>query len=148
MCVHSDMNMLSVLDYAVNVLKVKHIVVAGHYGCGGVEAALSNRRFGLIDNWLRHVQHVRDKHAAILAQLEDDHQRLRRLCELNVIEQVVNVCQTTIVQEAWQRGQTLAVHGWIYGVADGLLRELGITVHQPSMLAQQYNHAIDMLSQP
>jgi len=94
------------------------------------------------------VQHVRDKHAAILAQLEDDHQRLRRLCELNVIEQVVNVCQTTIVQEAWQRGQTLAVHGWIYGVADGLLRELGITVHQPSMLAQQYNHAIDMLSQP
>jgi carbonic anhydrase len=146
--VHTDLNCLAVLQYAVEVLQVRHIIVCGHYGCGGVEAALSNRRFGLIDNWLRHVQHVRDKHAAILAQLEDDHQRLRRLCELNVIEQVVNVCQTTIVQEAWQRGQTLAVHGWIYGVADGLLRELGITVHQPSMLAQQYNHAIDMLSQP
>jgi carbonic anhydrase len=140
--VHSDLNCLAVLQYAVDVLGVRHIIVCGHYGCGGVEAALHNRSFGLIDNWLRHVQDVRNKHAHLLADCGDDAHRLRRLCELNVIEQVLNVCQTTIVQSAWQRGQTLAVHGWIYGVANGLLRDVGMTIAQPEALASQYDQAL------
>jgi carbonic anhydrase len=140
---HSDLNCLAVLQYAVDVLDVRHIIVCGHYGCGGVEAALHNRSFGLIDNWLRHVQDVRNKHAGLLEACHDDAQQFQRLCELNVIEQVVNVCQTTMVQGAWQRGQALAVHGWIYGVADGLLRDLGITVTQPAELASHYARALE-----
>lgn len=140
--VHSDLNCLAVLQYAVEVLGVRHTIVCGHYGCGGVEAALHNRSFGLIDNWLRHVQDVRNKHAHLLADSRDDAHRLRRLCELNVIEQVLNVCQTTIVQSAWQRGQALAVHGWIYGVANGLLRDVGMTIAQPEALASQYEQAL------
>ncbi|HEX8144538.1 MAG TPA: carbonate dehydratase [Pyrinomonadaceae bacterium] len=123
---HTDFNCLSVMQYAVDVLKVKHIIVCGHYGCGGVQAAMENRRMGLIDNWLRHVQDVVLKHKALLARLEDEQQRRDRLCELNVVEQVLNVGQTTIVQSAWERGQELAVHGWIYGLHDGLVRDLGI----------------------
>src|SRR5215210_4816986 len=119
--VHSDLNCLAALHYAVDVLRVEHIIVCGHSGCGGVEAALRNRSFGLIDNWLRHVQDVRNKHAAALTACRDDAHQLLRLCELNVVEQVVNVCQTTIVQSAWQRDQALAVHGWIYRVGDGIL---------------------------
>jgi carbonic anhydrase len=140
--VHSDLNCLAVLQYAVDVLGVHYIIVCGHYGCGGVEAALHNRSFGLIDNWLRHVQDVRNKHADVLSACRNDTHQHQRLCELNVIEQVVNVCQTTMVQSAWQRGQILAVHGWIYGLADGLLREVGMTITRSEDLAPQYEQAL------
>ncbi|HEY8413939.1 MAG TPA: carbonate dehydratase [Pyrinomonadaceae bacterium] len=126
--VHTDFNCLSVMQYAVDVLKVNHIIVCGHDGCGGVKAAMDNVQFGLIDNWLRHVQDVMDEHKEELAKLEDESERLDRLCELNVIEQVKSVSRTTIVQNAWQRGQELVVHGWIYGLQDGLLRDLGISI--------------------
>jgi carbonic anhydrase len=129
--VHTDLNCLSVMQFAVDVLKVRHIIVCGHYGCSGVRAALFGDRLGLIDNWLRHVQDVRRKHEAALAALRDESQRSDRLCELNVVEQVANVCQTTIVREAWERGQPLAVHGWIYSLQDGLLRDLDTTVTSP-----------------
>lgn len=140
--VHSDLNCLAVLQYAVEVLAVEHIIVCGHYACGGVEAVLHNRSFGLIDNWLRHVHDVAAKHAQLLSVCRDDDQRFQRLCELNVIEQVVNVCRTTIVQGAWQRGQALAVHGWIYGLRDGLLRDVGMTITQSKDLALQYEQAL------
>jgi carbonic anhydrase len=122
--VHSDLNCLSVMQFAVDVLKVEHIIVCGHYGCTGVSAALQNRRVGLADNWLHHVQDVHHKHAARVATLDDVPGRIDRLCELNVIEQVANVCQTTIVGDAWDRGQRLAVHGWVYGLKDGLVHDL------------------------
>ena len=140
--VHTDLNCLSVMQYAVDALKVKHIIVCGHYGCGGVNAALYNFKLGLIDNWLRHVQDVRQKHAAVLAAVKDESQRLDRLCELNVIEQVANVCQTTIVQNAWERGQELAVHGWIYGLSDGILRDLRICITNQNELATAYDGAL------
>ena len=124
--VHTDLNCLSVLQYAVDVLAVKHVIVCGHYGCGGVDAALEGTRHGLIDNWLRHVMDVAEKHALEIASVPEA-QRLNRLCELNVIEQVVNVCQTTIVEDAWARDQDLTVHGLIYGLQDGLLRDLGVS---------------------
>ena len=126
--VHTDFNCLSVMHFAVDVLKVEHIIVCGHHGCGGVKAAMDNLQLGLIDNWLRHVQDVLEEHKELLATIDDENQRLDRLCELNVIEQVLNVGRTTIVQNAWQRGQELAVHGWIYGLQDGLLRDLGVTI--------------------
>jgi carbonic anhydrase len=126
--VQTDLNCLSVMQFAVEVLRVRHIIVCGHYGCGGIRAALEDVRLGLIDNWLRLVQDVRDRHAALLAELDDPQQKLNRLCELNVIEQVRHVAKTTIVQEAWDRGQPLSIHGWIYGVHDGLLRDLGVSV--------------------
>ena len=129
--VHTDLNCLSVLQYAVDVLRVKHVIVCGHYGCGGVAAALAGTRHGLIDNWLRHVTDVREKHAAELTALPQD-RRLDRLCELNVVEQVVNVSQTTVVRDAWARGQELTVHGWIYDLRDGLLRDLGRCVTEPA----------------
>ncbi len=140
--VHTDLNCLSVLQYAVEVLKVRHVIVCGHYGCGGVEAAARDLKLGLIDNWLRHVQDVRHKHALLLDAIEDDTVRLRRLCELNVIEQVVNVCQTTVVQDAWDRGQSLTVHGWIYGLQDGRLRDLGLCAADPDELASCYAEAV------
>ncbi|HYH86011.1 MAG TPA: carbonate dehydratase [Pyrinomonadaceae bacterium] len=140
--VHTDLNCLSVMQYAVDVLEVKHIIVCGHYGCGGVKAALHNYKLGLIDNWLRHVQDVREKHSTLLAGVGDESERLDRLCELNVIEQVLNVCQTTIVQNAWERGQELAVHGWVYGLSDGLLRDLNIGTAGQDELATVYNNAI------
>lgn len=123
--VHTDLNCLSVLQFAVDELEVRHIIVCGHYGCGGVRAAIDGHAHGLIDNWLRHVQDVQRTHAARLAGLASLEARVDRLCELNVIEQVRNVARTTIVQEAWRRGQPLDLHGWIYGLADGLLRDLG-----------------------
>ncbi len=126
--VHTDFNCLSVLQYAVEVLKVEHIIVCGHYGCGGVRAALQNLQLGLIDNWLRHVQDVMQKHEATLSAIGDEAERLNKLCELNVVEQVLNVSRTTIVQSAWQRGQELAVHGWVYGLHDGLLRDMEMRV--------------------
>ncbi|HEX8635891.1 MAG TPA: carbonate dehydratase [Pyrinomonadaceae bacterium] len=140
--VHTDLNCLSVIQYAVEVLKVKHVIVCGHYGCGGVRAALDNRKHGLIDNWLRHVQDVKHQHAASLAALANHDERLRRLCELNVIEQVLSVCRTTIVQNAWESGQELAVHGWIYGLEDGLLRELDICITCQDELAAKYKSAV------
>ena len=126
--VHSDLNCLSVIQFAVDVLKVQHIMVVGHYGCGGVRAALFDQRVGLADNWLHHVHDVRDKHADALKAIGLDDRRLDRLCELNVIEQVANVCQTTIVRDAWESGQELAIHGWVYGLKNGLLRDLNVTV--------------------
>ena len=124
---HSDLNCLSTVQFAVEVLQVRHIIVCGHYGCGGVLAALRDERLGLVDNWLRHVQDVRWKHQAELEALETEAQRHRRLCELNVTEQVVNVCQTTVLRDAWARGQELAVHGWVYDIQDGIIRDLGVS---------------------
>ena len=126
--VHTDLNCLSALQFAVDVLRVGHVIVCGHYGCGGVLAALRDEKLGLIDNWLRHVQDVRGKHRVRLNALESEPQRHARLCELNVIEQVVNVSQTTVVRDAWLRGQALSIHGWIYSLRDGLLRDLGMCV--------------------
>jgi carbonic anhydrase len=132
--VHTDLNCLSVMQFAVDVLRVRHIIVCGHYGCGGVQAALENASFGLIDNWLRHVQDVLEKHAAALASETDKAARLKLLCELNVKEQVANVCRTTVVQNAWERGQELSVHGWVYGLKDGLLRDLDVCITCPEDL--------------
>lgn len=125
--VHTDLNALSVIEFAVNVLQVKHIIVCGHYGCSGVKAALNNKRMGLVDNWLRHIQDVRDAHGTYLAKVQVDLQH-DRLCELNVIEQVRHVAQTSAVQDAWARGQELTIHGWAYGVHDGFLRDLAASV--------------------
>ena len=144
--VHTDLNCLSVIQFAVDVLKVKHLIVCGHYGCGGVQAALDNSRLGLIDNWLRHVQDVRQKHEELLAGMEQE-QRVNKLCELNVIEQVSNVCQTTIVQGAWERGQDVAVHGWIYGLSDGIIRDLNVSTSKQEELSTSYNRAIAVCGQ-
>ena len=143
--VHTDFNCLAVMQFAVDVLKVEHIIVCGHYGCGGVQAAMDNLQFGLIDNWLRHVQDVLHEHKDQLAQIVDESERVDRLCELNVIEQVMNVSRTTIVQNAWERGQELVVHGWIYGLEDGLLRDLEISVDRAENAAPAYRRAIPSL---
>lgn len=139
---HTDLNCLSVIQFAVDVLKVKHIIVVGHYGCSGVGAALRGDRIGLSDNWLRHVQDVRQKHEARLAALPDARARGDRLCELNVIEQSANVCQTTIVQDAWERGQDLTVHGWVYGLRDGLVRDLAFSANSGGEAAERYAAAL------
>lgn len=144
--VHTDLNCLSVIQFAVDVLAVKHIIVCGHYRCGGVQAALFGSKLGLIDNWLRHVQDVRLKHEALLADVVEDSQRVDRLCSLNVIEQVVNVCQTTIVQQAWERGQTLSVYGWVYGLDDGLIRDLNMRTSSQNEVATAYRSAIAAIS--
>jgi carbonic anhydrase len=125
--VHTDLNCLSVIQYAVDVLAVEHVIVCGHYGCGGVRAALSSASLGLIDNWLRHVQDVRDRNRPAIDAAAGDEARADLLCELNVVTQVRNVCQTTIVQDAWRRSQSLSVHGWIYSLQDGLLRDLHVS---------------------
>ncbi|HEY8120755.1 MAG TPA: carbonate dehydratase [Myxococcota bacterium] len=140
--VHTDLNCLSVLQFAIDVLHVKHIIVCGHYGCGGVGAALRRERHGLVDNWLGHVHDVVVKHEARLAGIADEAKRLARVCELNVIEQVVNVAQTTVVRDAWQRGQAVTLHGWIYGIQDGLLRDLKMTAQRPEELAPLHEAAI------
>lgn len=140
--VHTDVNCLSVMQFAVDVLKVDHVIVCGHYACGGVQAAMDNLQLGLIDNWLRHVQDVMHNHDALLKNIEGDAQRLNRLCELNVIEQVLNVSRTTIVQNAWARGQELAVHGWIYGVDNGLVRDLDIRIANQMELQEAYEAAV------
>ena len=126
--VHTDLNCLSVLQFAVDVLGIRHVIVCGHYGCGGIKAALDGRSLGLIDNWLRHIQDVGERHAGILAALPDGDARQRCLCELNVIEQARNVARTTLVGDAWRRGQSLVLHGWIYDLADGALRDLEISM--------------------
>jgi carbonic anhydrase len=143
--VHTDLNCLSVMQFAVDLLKVRHIIVCGHYGCSGVLAALRRDRLGLSDNWLRHIQDVREKHEESLARLGDDAQAASRLCELNVIEQVANVCQTTIVLEAWERAQELTIHGWIYGLRDGLLRDLNVTITNSAEAPVIYENALAKL---
>ncbi|HTU21628.1 MAG TPA: carbonate dehydratase [Gemmataceae bacterium] len=140
--VHTDLSCLSTVQYAVEALRVEHIIVCGHYGCGGVLAALRDDKLGLIDNWLRHVQDVCGKHRAALNALPDELSRHHRLCELNVIEQVVNVSQTTVVRDAWSRGQKLSIHGWIYALRDGLLRDLGMCVSAESELLRCYETAL------
>jgi len=140
--VHADLNCLSVIQFAVDMLKVEHILVTGHYGCGGVQASMTGTRVGLADNWLRHVGDVANKHAALLEEVELDALRHARLCELNVIEQVVNVCQTTIVQDAWARGQALSVHGWCYSLLDGRVNDLGLGVSSTDELQSSYEDAI------
>lgn len=140
--VHTDFNCLSALQFAVEVLHVSHIIVCGHYGCGGVHAAMQNLQLGLIDNWLRHVQDVMRNHEEALAGINDDKKRFDKLCELNVAEQVLNVSRTTIVQNAWERGQTLAVHGWIYSIGDGLLRDLELSVTNQKDLSEAFEDTI------
>lgn len=147
MVLHTDLNCLSVIQYAVDVLKVRHIIVSGHYGCGGVQAAVRNDKLGLIDNWLRHVQDIQQKHTALLRAIGDQGDLVNRMCELNVIEQVINVSKTTIVQDAWARGQRLTVHGWIYGVADGRLRDLGLSVTQDTDISSAYAMVVADLGQ-
>ncbi len=139
--VHADLNCLSAIQFAVDVLRVKHIIVCGHYGCGGVLAALRDEKLGLIDNWLRHVQDVRWKYQSDLDALDAEGPRHRRLCELNVIEQVVNVSNTTVVRDAWARGQELAVHGWVYDLLDGLLRDFGMCVTAEGEVRARANEA-------
>lgn len=126
--VHTDLNSLSVIQYAVEVLKVKHIIVCGHYGCGGVKASMENKEHGLIDNWLRHIKDVYYKNQSEVDKIENENEKINLMCELNVAEQVSNVCSTTIVQNAWKNGQELAVHGWIYGIEDGILKDLDICI--------------------
>jgi carbonic anhydrase len=143
--VHTDLNCLSVMQFSIDVLKVEHIMVVGHYGCGGVRAALRQDRIGLSDNWIRHVQDVREKHPARIRPLYHEHHQVDRLCELNVIEQVRNVCRTTIVRDAWERGQPLTIHGWIYGLKDGLLRDLGVTASDHRQASETYEAALAAL---
>jgi carbonic anhydrase len=145
--VHSDLNCLSVIQFAVDVLRVEHIIVCGHYGCGGVKAAVRNQSLGLIDNWLRHVQDVRNKHALRLQDV-DGEPLTDRLCELNIVEQGLNVAQTTVVQDAWARGQALAVHGWVYGLHDGRLRDLDATIDDPAEAGAVYARAVQQLCAP
>ena len=141
--VHTDLNALSVIHYAVAILRVKHILVVGHYGCGGVKAALNDNHTGLTDNWLRHVQDVRDRHETRLAQIDDADERLNRMCELNAIHQVVNVCQTSILREAWQRGQSVTVHAWCYSLNDGLIRDLGVSANSRDEALELYRGAVE-----
>ena len=140
--VHTDLNCLSVMQFAIDVLKVEHIMVVGHYGCGGVRAALRQDRVGLSDNWIRHVQDVHERHPQRIRRLYHEHHQVDRLCELNVIEQVRNVSRTTIVRDAWERGQAVTVHGWIYGLKDGLLRDLGVTASDPKQAVETYQAAL------
>ncbi len=135
---HTDVNCLSVLQYAIDVLKVKHVIVVGHYGCGGVRAAMMNQPLGLIDNWLRHIRDVHLWNREELAAIQDFDARVDRLAELNVEAQVANVCHTTIVQDAWRRGQNVTIHGWIYSLKDGLLRDLGLVIESPEQLPSEY----------
>jgi len=142
--VHSDLNALSTIQFAVDLLKVEHIMVVGHYGCAGVKAAMNNVRVGLADNWIRHIQDVRDRHRALLDSLPEAN-RVDALCELNVVEQVVNVCVSTVMLDAWSRGQTVRIHGWAFGVHDGLLNDLGMTVKSTEQLDGVYQVAVDRI---
>jgi carbonic anhydrase len=138
MVIHSDMSMLSVLDYAVNVLKVRHVIICGHYGCGGVQAAMTNKHFGLIDNWIRHIKDVYRFHHEELNAIQDEKQRFNRFVELNVVEQVYDVAKTSIVQSAWESGQQLHIHGWVYDVKDGLINDMKITIKNNDTLTEVY----------
>ncbi|MCK9283022.1 MAG: carbonate dehydratase [Rhodocyclaceae bacterium] len=143
--VHTDLNCLSVLQFAIDVLKVRHIMVVGHYGCGGVRAALEDMRLGLADNWLRHIQDVRDKHRELLASVAAD-KRIDKLCELNAVEQAMNIGQTTLVRDAWARGQALTIHAWVYGLSDGLVRDLGLSAESVAEMESDYRRAIELIA--
>ena len=145
--VHTDLNCLSVIQYAIDVLEVEHILVVGHYGCGGVGAALTGQRVGLADNWIRHVKDVKHKHRAIIEAIDSDELRHDRLCELNALEQMINVCETTVVREAWARGQKLAVHAWVYSLRDGRVHDLGLSIDSPTALPEQYGPALQRISE-
>lgn len=138
MVIHSDMNMLSVLDYAVNVLHIKHVVVCGHYGCGGVEAAMGNQSMGLIDNWIRHIKNIYRLHKDELNSIEDHQSRFDRFVELNVIEQVYDLAKTSIVQNIWSKGEDLMLHGWVYGVNTGIVKDLDVNIKNQSQLEETY----------
>ncbi|HXJ68593.1 MAG TPA: carbonate dehydratase [Verrucomicrobiae bacterium] len=140
--VHTDLNCLSVIQFAVDVLGIRHVIVCGHYGCGGVKAALEGQRLGLVDNWLRYIEDVRDAHAEALSTLPDGEARWNRLCELNVIEQVLHVSQTTVMRDAWVRGQEVTVHGWIYSLRDGRLRDLGVSAGTPAEATRAHAEAV------
>lgn len=143
--VHTDLNFLSVLQYAIEILKVEHIMVVGHYGCGGIQAVAERRSVGLADNWLRHVEDIANKHASFLKIFAEDNERGRRLCELSVLEQMANVCRTTIVRRAWYRGQRIEVHGLIYDLQDGLLRSIGLCINGAGNWEEGYENALDSL---
>ena len=143
--VHSDLNCLSVMEFAIDSLQVKHVIVVGHYGCSGVNAAMNNIRVGIADNWLRHVQDVRNQHRDFLNQLSPEPVRLNAMCELNVLEQALNVCQTTVVQDAWAKGQQVQVHGWVYGLNSGLIKDLHMTVSCSDDVPDAYEKALSEL---
>ncbi len=145
--VHSDLNCLSVLQFAVDVLKVKHILVVGHHGCGGVRAALERQRIGLADNWLRHIQNTQERHKVFFDSLADPADKFQRLCEVNIVEQVLNVCHTTVVRDAWERGQALEVHGWVFSLNDGILHDLKVTSTNHPQCHTAYNEAIQTIYQ-
>jgi carbonic anhydrase len=144
--VQTDLNLLSVVQFAIDHLRVEHIILCGHYGCGGVSAVMAGQRVGLADNWLRQVESVASKHQAFIGAQPTDADRLDRLCEVNVLEQVVNVARTTVVQDAWARGQKLQLHGWVYGLHDGLLRDLDVTVEGPAQVLPKYKNALAQLA--
>lgn len=146
MVVHSDLNCLSVMQYAVEYLKVKHVIVCGHYGCGGVKASVERQRLGLIDNWLLNVQDVQYIHQSFLKDGQDSAELINKVCELNVAEQVVNVCKTNIIKDAWARGQELTVHGWIYSIADGLLKDLGVNITHIQEMRTKYHVAVEEIN--
>ena len=145
--VHTDLNCLSVLQYAVEVLRVEHVIVCGHYGCGGIEAAWKSTPLGLIDNWLRHVQDVAERHRTLLAKVSSDREKMDRLCALNVVEQAAHVCRTTIVEAAWRRGQQLTIHGVVYRLNDGLLRPLGMSIAREAEIETSYQRVVATLGQ-
>jgi carbonic anhydrase len=144
--IHTDFNCLSVIQYALEILGVSHIIVCGHYGCGGVEAAVRNSKLGLIDNWLRHIQDVMHAHTNLLRPIVEPEQRLHRVCELNIIEQAKNVCESTIVQNAWGNGRKITVHAWVYRLENGFLKDLGLTVKGPDEMTSAYETALRKLS--
>lgn len=143
--VHTDLNCLSVIQFAVDVLKVNHIIVCGHFGCSGIRAALDSSRLGLCDNWIRHVKDVHEKHHDFLEAIQNENMKINKLCCLNVIEQVLNVCETTIVQDAWERRQELSIHGWIYGIDNGLLDDLNVCISNAGEVATTYKRALEIL---
>ena len=145
--VHTDLNCLSVIQFAIDVLKVEHILVVGHYGCGGVGAALDGSRVGLADNWIRHVKDVKHKHRAFVESLDDPVLRHDRLCELNALEQMINVCESTVVREAWARGQKVCVHAWVYSLRNGRVHDLGVAIDCPDALPEQYEPALQRISE-
>jgi carbonic anhydrase len=144
--VQTDLNLLSVLQFAIDLLRVEHVIVCGHYGCSGVRATMAGERVGIADNWLRQVEAVYSKHQSFIGAKGGEAERLDRLCEVNVLEQVVNVARTTVVQDAWARSQTLSIHGWVYGLHDGLLRDLGLTLEAPRQVVPRYRNALAQLA--
>jgi carbonic anhydrase len=138
MVIHTDMSMLSVLDYAINVLRVKHVIVCGHYGCGGVQAALTNKHFGLIDNWIRHIKDVYRFHQTELNNITDEKEKFDRFVELNVKEQVLDLAKTSILQNAWETGQQVHLHGWVYDIKDGFVKDLDVTIKDNNSLSEVY----------